>query len=327
MMSSDFFFRNKIPVAVLGGTTAIGQELVQLLARHPWFEIVALCDSEPFIGQLYRDVVTWHTSLPENIAKMPLQACEPLVSSSIIFSGLHYELAQTIEPLFAEAGYFVVSHFPYQWNLHIPQIVANVNPNHLTLIDKQDFAKGRIVSTPHSLIIELTLALKPLMDQFGLEEVQVVALQTGSKLFEEESLRILGKLQAEEIQNPDFKFRTQFVQGVGKENLTDISIKLRNRGNSEQLIQAWRQFASGAERLQLPTAPFHPLSYFHQIKDIPLPNQQVHDRKESIKIVNLSPSSHLDYQFTLIPSPIIPLIAESALLNAELLVAQGKIYW
>jgi len=39
------FDRPKIPVAVLGATGAVGQRFVQLLADHPWFELVALLAS------------------------------------------------------------------------------------------------------------------------------------------------------------------------------------------------------------------------------------------------------------------------------------------
>ena len=33
---------NKIKVAVLGATGAVGQRFVQLLDNHPWFEVTAL---------------------------------------------------------------------------------------------------------------------------------------------------------------------------------------------------------------------------------------------------------------------------------------------
>ena len=40
----------KIPVAILGATGAVGQRFIQLLADHPWFEIVALVGSERSAG-------------------------------------------------------------------------------------------------------------------------------------------------------------------------------------------------------------------------------------------------------------------------------------
>ena len=37
---------DRIPVAVLGATGAVGQRFIQLLADHPWFEIAAVAASE-----------------------------------------------------------------------------------------------------------------------------------------------------------------------------------------------------------------------------------------------------------------------------------------
>ncbi len=50
---------DKIPVAVLGATGAVGQRFVQLLADHPWFEIRALTGSERTAGGIYQDVCRW----------------------------------------------------------------------------------------------------------------------------------------------------------------------------------------------------------------------------------------------------------------------------
>ena len=50
---------NKIPVAVLGATGAVGQRFIQLLADHPWFEIAALAASERSAGRRYADVANW----------------------------------------------------------------------------------------------------------------------------------------------------------------------------------------------------------------------------------------------------------------------------
>ncbi len=50
---------SRIPVAVLGATGAVGQRFVQLLAEHPWFELVALAGSERSAGQRYADACRW----------------------------------------------------------------------------------------------------------------------------------------------------------------------------------------------------------------------------------------------------------------------------
>src|SRR6185503_5963101 len=69
----------KIPVAVLGATGAVGQKFITLLADHPWFEIAALAASERSAGKRYGDAVRWIDAipLPPHIASMEILQCEP----------------------------------------------------------------------------------------------------------------------------------------------------------------------------------------------------------------------------------------------------------
>ncbi len=45
-MGSDFHFRDKVPVGILGATGTVGQKFIQMLSQHPWLEIRALAASE-----------------------------------------------------------------------------------------------------------------------------------------------------------------------------------------------------------------------------------------------------------------------------------------
>ena len=79
MMGSDFQFREKIPVAVLGATGCVGQRLVELLIRHPWFSLEFVAASERSVGSPYREAVKWmRTSpLPDHIGQLIVQPCDP----------------------------------------------------------------------------------------------------------------------------------------------------------------------------------------------------------------------------------------------------------
>jgi aspartate-semialdehyde dehydrogenase len=69
----------KIPVAILGATGAVGQRFVQLLAGHPWFEIVALAASEHSADRLYTDACRWVVpgDPPPSVNEMIVNALEP----------------------------------------------------------------------------------------------------------------------------------------------------------------------------------------------------------------------------------------------------------
>ena len=49
----------KIPVAVLGATGAVGQRFIQLLANHPWFKVTAITGSSRSAGGVYGEVCRW----------------------------------------------------------------------------------------------------------------------------------------------------------------------------------------------------------------------------------------------------------------------------
>ena len=76
----------KIPVAVLGATGAVGQKFVTLLADHPWFEIAALAASERSAGKRYGEVARWMDArpLPPHIGEMEVHPCEPGIPGVIV---------------------------------------------------------------------------------------------------------------------------------------------------------------------------------------------------------------------------------------------------
>ena len=63
---------DKISVAILGATGAVGQRFVQLLAEHPFFEITALTGSERTSGGKYGEVCRWvlDEDPPESVREM-----------------------------------------------------------------------------------------------------------------------------------------------------------------------------------------------------------------------------------------------------------------
>src|ERR1700689_3308935 len=97
-----FTIREKIPVGILGATGMVGQKFVELLAHHPWFEIVALAASERSQGKKYAEAMKWMMAspLPSHIANFIVQPCLPHLTCQIVFSGLDAEVAGDIEQAF-----------------------------------------------------------------------------------------------------------------------------------------------------------------------------------------------------------------------------------
>jgi aspartate-semialdehyde dehydrogenase len=291
VMSSDFYFRNKIPVAVLGAIGELRYQFVHSLRTHPWFKLITLLDSGP-----------------------PSIIDQPCL---LVFSCLASPEAKQVEYQFAEAGYVVASCFAHHLlEKSVPLIVGEVNTEHFTFLSQQPFAIGKIVANPSRLVINLVLSLKPLSDRFGLEVVKVAIPPSISEdeTLKKQTLDILG-------------LEVSIHSMTAENDLATLSIQLREKGSREQIIQAWREFGNDSQRLSLPSVPFHPVYYFEESQSPEPQLQRSLDKDGAVSVGSLRPLSDIEYQFTLLSQPTQRSLVRAALLNAELLVLQGQVYW
>ena len=49
----------KLKVGILGATGTVGQRMIQLLERHPWFEVSAVAASDNSAGKNYAQATRW----------------------------------------------------------------------------------------------------------------------------------------------------------------------------------------------------------------------------------------------------------------------------
>lgn len=352
MMKSEFHFREKIPVTILGATGAVGQRFVELLAFHPWFEIVSLCASERSVGKPYSDIVNWMmpTQLPEAIGAMVVKACTPDAGGALAFSALDSGVATDIERAFERAGIVVVSNARnHRMDPDVPLLIPEVNHSHIALM--QSTAR-KIITNPNCSAIGLCMALKPLQDIFGLEAVHVVTMQAISGAgypgvasmdivdnvipfiageedkLESEPLKILGKLEDSKIKPAAFRISAQCNRvAVSDGHTACVSVKLSKKATPEQMVEAWRGFTSLPQELTLPTAPERPIRYFDEER---YPQPKLHrqlDKGMSVSIGRLRPCPLFDYKFALLSHNTIRGAAGGALLCGEMLVRKGLIFW
>lgn len=346
MMGSEFQYRDKVPVAILGATGSVGQRFVQLLSHHPWFNVTAVAASEKSQGKKYRDIVNWlqSTPLPDDIGNLEVLPCEPNLPATLTFSALDSTVAGEIETAFAKAGYVVNSNARnHRMDPDVPLLIPEVNASELSLVKTQKFEKGMIVTNPNCSTIGLCIALKPLLDNFGLEAVHVVTLQaiSGAGYPGVASLDILDnvipfilgeeqKMETEplKILKNDFKISAQCNRvPVTDGHLACVSVKLKNKGSKEELIKAWRTFKGEAQTLKLPSAPENPIYYFDEL-NLPQPKRQRDlDKGMAISIGRLQECPLFDYKFVLLSHNTLRGAAGGAILIAELMLRHGLIYW
>lgn len=342
---------NKINVAILGATGSVGQKFVELLSNHPWFNIAELAASDRSAGKKYSEATNWimQAQLDKNIAEMIVQSCEPNLKSKIVFSALDASVAGEIEESFAKNGYVVISNARnHRFDEDVPLVIPEVNPEHLDLIFQQKFGSGCIVTNPNCSTIGLVMALKPLHDKFGIEAVNVVTMQAVSgggypgvpsmdiidnvipfiggeeDKMEKEPKKILGTLNNNKIDYADFKIsascnRVPVIDGHAEV----VQVKFKSKPTKDEIINAWKNFSSEPQKLNLPFAPLNPTIYLENEK---YPQPKLHrnlDKGMAVSIGRLRDCSILDYKFVVLSHNTIRGAAGGTILIAELLKAKG----
>ena len=346
----------KIPVAILGATGAVGQRFVQLLENHPWFEIAVLTGSERSIGRPYGEVARWilDGGAPTRIASMTVQPTENAGGVPLAFSALPADQAREHEPLWAAAGSVVCSNASaYRMDPLVPLLIPEVNPDHVGLIEAQRNARGwtgAIVTNPNCSTITLTMALKPLHDRWGVTQVSATTLQAISgagypgvasldildnvvpfiggeeEKIESEPLKLLGRLADGAVTNAGIRIsasvnRVPVLDG----HLVSTSVALGSAASIEEVAQALREFMPPERVSSLPTAPQRAIV----VRDEPDRPQPRRDRNlyngMGTTVGRVRACNLLDVKFSVLSHNTIRGAAGGALLNAELLVAEGLI--
>jgi aspartate-semialdehyde dehydrogenase len=347
--------KNTYPIGILGATGMVGQRYIQLLDRHPWFQIVWLAASDRSSGKTYGEAAKWRldTPLPERIAQMTVSPAETEGAPKIIFSSIDAPIARELEPRFAAVGCAVISNSSaFRMAPNVPLVLPEVNADHLHLIEEQPWRKesgGYIVTNSNCTVMGPVLALKPLEDRFGIEQIFAATMQAVSgagypgvasmdildnvvpyianeeEKMEAETLKLLGKLDGHVVKPLAARMsascnRVPVVDG----HTVSLSIKLRKPATREEILAAWSEFRPLAGQ-QLPTAPEQPVEWAPQ-EDRPQPRL---DRNRgngmAVTVGRLRPCGVLDWKFTVLSHNTVRGAAGATILNAELLASLGKL--
>jgi aspartate-semialdehyde dehydrogenase len=351
---------NKIKTGILGATGTVGQRFVQLLQGHPWFEITALAASTASAGRPYGEICRWKVSaeMPLTVRDMMVEECAPGLDCDLVFSALPGEVAGPIEESLAAAGYFVSSNAKnHRLDPDVPLLIPEVNPDHIQIIEHQrrqrGWGRGFIVTSPNCSVTPLVLALKPLLDSFGLSTVMVTTMQAISgagypglpswdildnviphiggeeEKVETEPLKLLGRLEGHGFQPAPISIsaqcnRVNTVEG----HLEAVSVRLGRKAETtnptvDAVVEALRSFTALPQELELPSAPRWPIVVREEV-DRPQPR---YDRDEqggmAVVVGRVRECPVLDYKFVVLGHNTVRGAAGGSILNAELLMAKG----
>jgi aspartate-semialdehyde dehydrogenase len=335
--------KTKYPIGILGATGMVGQRYIQLLENHPWFEVAWIAASDRSSGKTYAEAAKWRldTPLPDRIANMT------------VFASIDAAYARELEPKFAAAGCAVVSNSSaFRMAPNVPLVLPEVNAEHLHLIEEQSWRKqsgGYIVTNSNCTVMGPVLALKPIADRFGIEQIFATSMQAVSgagypgvasmdifdnvipyigneeEKMEEELLKLLGKLEGHTVKPLAALMsascnRVPVIDG----HTVSVSIKLARKATREEILAAWAEFRPLAGQ-NLPSAPDQPVEWAPQ-PDRPQPRL---DRNRgngmAATVGRLRPCGVLDWKFTVLSHNTIRGAAGATILNAELLASLKKL--
>lgn len=344
----------KIPAGILGATGIVGQRFIQLLERHPWFEVAWLAASDRSEGKPYGEAARWRlkTAIPANVAKMRVSAASPDSAPKVIFAALDASIAAELEPRFADAGCAVISNSSaLRMAKDVPLVIPEVNPDHIRLIECQAWRRksgGFVVTNSNCSAMGLVLALAPLQKKFGLEKVMAVTMQAVSgagypgvasldilgnvipyipkeeEKMEEETQKLLGSLNGAGIVPAPFKMSAQCNRVAVEDGHTEsVSVQFTRKAQAPEILDSWNSFRGVAQEKRLPSAPDMPVRYL-ETTDRPQPRFDVDSGHGMTATVGrLRPCGVLDWKFTVLSHNTIRGAAGAALLNAELLKVEG----
>jgi len=333
----------------------VGQHFIKFLQGNPWFDLKWVGASDRSAGKKYRDAMTWHLAggTPDTVADLTVDECKPGNAPRLLFSAMDASVATDIERAFAQAGHIIVSNSRnHRMERDVPLLVPEINPDHLKLVPGQQRArawKGQIVTNPNCSTIVLTMALGPLK-QFGITKIITTTLQAISgagypgvasmdivgnvipfigseeEKMEQETQKIMGDFRGDHIEPLAAKVsahcnRVAVVDG----HTVTVSVEFSTKPSEADLRNAIESFAGVPQQRQLPSAPPRPVIYMPEANR-PQPRQDAErERGMAAFVGRLRPCPVLDYKFVALGHNTIRGAAGAAVLNAELMHAEGML--
>jgi aspartate-semialdehyde dehydrogenase len=345
----------KLRVGILGATGIVGQRMLELLDGHPHFQVTALAASDRSQGKPLGEACTWRLSgrMPDGARTLVVQPPAVPLDCDVVFSSLPSDKAGEIEAEFARAGYPVITNAAaHRMDRDVPLVIPEVNHDHFALIEVQrnggGAGSGFIVTNPNCSTIVLSLALAPLQARFGVTEAVATTLQAISgaghpgvsslditdnvlpyieneeEKIERETLKVFGRIGKSEIEDAPMRVSAQCHRvNVLDGHLVAVRVRLARQAELEEILEAFSTFSALPQEWELHSAPKHPVILRKEL-DRPQPRL---DRDAgsgmSVSVGRVARDRVLDYRFVALGHNTIRGAAGAALLNAELLLAQG----
>ncbi len=181
---------DKKRVAIIGATGSVGQEFIQSLNNHPWFEVTQIAASERSAGKNYLDaikdasgIIAWDVGgeIPEYVKSMTVRKVEDIDTSQLdlIFSAVESVAARDIETKFAADLPVISTSSAYRYEEDVPILIPGINDDQAELLETQKKNrnwKGWVAPLPNCTTTGLAITLKPLLEKYGAKKVMMTSI-------------------------------------------------------------------------------------------------------------------------------------------------------
>jgi len=330
-----------------------------MLEGHPQLVVTAVAASDRSQGKTFGDACVWRLpgNMPSALRALQVRPPQPPLDCDIVLSSLPADMAGPVEAQFAAAGYPVISNSSsHRMDDDVPLLIPEVNAGHLAMLTGRPGRGGGggfIVTNPNCSTIMIALALAPLQARFGVEAVVVTTMQAISgagypgvaslditdnvvpyiaseeEKIERETLKILGRVEGgggggARVRPAEFRVSAQCHRvPVVDGHMAAIRVQLGRKAEPGELRDAFTSFRGVPQELGLRTAPLCPIL----VRDEPDRPQPRLDRDAgggmSITIGRIARDRVLSHRFVALSHNTIRGAAGAAILNAELLLAEG----
>lgn len=178
-------------VAVVGATGVAGQQFLESLRGHPWFNVTAVAASKRSAGKTFREALLdengarkWYCANEpdEHVLGLEVQNAMDLDPDSVdlVFAAIESDAAKEVEPRLAVKIPVFSTASAFRRESDVPIAVPGVNLDQLSVLAAQRRNRsweGFVVPLPNCTTIGLVVTLKPLADAFGLEQVILTSMQ------------------------------------------------------------------------------------------------------------------------------------------------------
>ena len=301
---------SKKTAAIIGATGIAGQQFVVALQNHPLFEVTHLAASPRSAGKSFEDALRepsgalgWWCAeeLPRQFAAMKvLDSMEfDARSVDVVFTAVESDAAKELEPRYGATTPVISTASAFRYFEDTPILIPGVNNEHASLLRRQQEErgwKGFVTPIPNCTTTGLAIALKPLLDRFGIKGVVMTSMQAMSgagrrggvlgldamenvipfipgeeEKVQKETQKILGALSDGQISPASFGVSATCTRvGVLDGHTEAVFVATEKPCSVEDAVSAMREFSGGLEGLA--SAP-NPLIFVHDDPFRPQPRR------------------------------------------------------